>query len=155
MRGLRPRVEAPLDPRTTLSGAAERGLQTLRAPRYDLPASLVLALVLAHDPPPPPSSSLTPTYFLFIPSSSTFSACTLGDHFFSISSDLSYLCKKYFSYNRLFFSKRDLASVTFDDVSRCLTKLLFFSKKDLASVTFDDVSGCLTRKRLFFSKRIS
>lgn len=33
-------------------GAAERGPQTLRAPRYDLPASLVLALVLAHDQPP-------------------------------------------------------------------------------------------------------
>ena len=33
-----------------------------------------------------PPSSLTPTYFLFIPSSSTFSACTLGDHFFFVSS---------------------------------------------------------------------
>lgn len=66
-----------------MSGAAERGLRTLRAPRYDLPASLVLALVLAHDPLPSPS--LTPTYFLFITEhSSTFSACTLGDHFFFI-----------------------------------------------------------------------
>lgn len=119
MRGLRPRVEVQLDPRTTLSGAAERGLQTLRAPRYDLPASLVLALVLAHDPLPSPSPFPSLTYFLFIPSSSTFSACTLGDHFFFVSSprlvasNLSYLRKKYFHDNEkpsLLLKKKDLVT---------------------------------------------
>ena len=171
MRGLRPRVEAPLDPRTTLSGAAERGLQTLRAPRYDLPASLVLALVLAHDPLPPlplhrhtfflfrapppfprvhwvtisfPSRPISLTYVKNIfPTTVSSSRKGISQVFDDVSRCLT---------KRLFFSKKDLASVTFDDVSGCLTKRLFFSKRDLVSVTFDDVSRCLI-KLLFFSKK--
>ena len=87
-----------------------------------------------------PPSSLTPTYFLFIPSSSTFSACTLGDHFFFVSPapwiSLIYV-KKYFpaTRNRLFFSKK--------------------GSKVSVNVTFDDVWRSLTTKRLLFSKRIS
>lgn len=69
----RPQVGAHWTPGPPCRDAAERGLQTLRAPRYDLPVPLVLALVLAHGPPyfplvqvPPPFPRVLGDSFFFI-----------------------------------------------------------------------------------------
>lgn len=84
MRGLRPRAEVRWTPGPPCP--ARRSVGSGRSVRHVTTYLLLLFLLLfSLMTPSPPSPSLTPTYFLFITEhSSTFSACTLGDHFFFI-----------------------------------------------------------------------